>query len=77
MVKRVYKWLKIAIKAFTLGAAIYGLYTAANNVTAISIVLTTLMIIMWVLETILEIVIEVISKEAELLISGLMLSDFG
>lgn len=70
VVKRVYKWLKIAIKAFTLGVAIYGLYTAANNVTAISIVLTTLMIIMWVLETILEIVIEVISKEAELLIAG-------
>lgn len=69
-VKRTYKWIKIGIKAITLGATLYGIYIAANAVNPISIIITTLMIILWVLETLLEIISEVVASKIDLLIAG-------
>ena len=67
IVKRSYKWVKIAIRAFTLASMIYGIYIATTAVSAISIIIATLTIIMWVLQVMIEIVIEVIEDKWELL----------
>ncbi|MDR0934773.1 MAG: hypothetical protein LBM03_00490 [Erysipelotrichaceae bacterium] len=70
IVRRTYKWTKIAVNMFSLAAAIYSIYTAVKNVSAISIILTTLMIIMWVLDVLLEIVVEILQSKYAYLIAG-------
>ena len=71
VVKRSYKWLKLGIKAFTLGSMLYGLYTATTSVNPISIILATLMIIFWVLQILLELIIEVVEDKWQLLSNSL------
>lgn len=71
VVKRGYSWARILIKAFTLGAMLYGIYTATTKVSAISTILATLMIIMWVLQLLLEILTEVVEDKKDLLIAGI------
>ncbi len=67
-VKKGYKWTKIAIKALTLGAMLYGIYTATTRVTPLSIILATLMIILWILQFLLAIVIEVVENKINLFV---------
>lgn len=70
VVKRSYKWIKIVIKTFTLGAMIYGIYTATTNVTPISIILATLMIILYVLQILLELACEIVEDKKDLLVEA-------
>lgn len=70
IVKRSYTWLKLGIKAFTLGAMIYGIYTATTNVSGISTILATLMIILWIIQVLLELVIEVIENKIDFVVAG-------
>lgn len=69
---RSYKWSKLAIKTFTLGSMLYGIYVAAYDVDAISIILATLMIIIWILEVLLEVLIFVIEPKVKLIIAGVL-----
>ena len=66
-VKRSYNWIKIILKAFTLASTIYGIYLTTTNVSPISIIIATLMTIVWVLQLLLEIVIEIIENKVDLL----------
>ena len=70
ILKRVYNWLKIGIKTFTLGSSIYGIYIASSNVSGISIILATLMIILWILQIGLELVIFLFEDKIRLIIAG-------
>ena len=70
IVKRSYTWVKLGIKAFTLGAMIYGIYTATTNVSGISTILATLMIILLVLQVLLELVVEVIENKIDFVVAG-------
>lgn len=65
-VKKGYKWTKILIKAFTVGAMLYGFYTATAQATPISIILATLMVILWVLQLLFLIICNVIESKYEL-----------
>ena len=69
---RSYKWSKLLIKAFTLGSMLYGIYVASSKVDGISIILATLMIIIWVLQVLLEILIVVIEPKVKLVIAGVL-----
>jgi hypothetical protein len=71
IVRRTYKWLSIGIKAFTLGVLIYGIYTATSHATPFSIIMATLMIIVWVLQVLLELVIMIVEDEKDLVVAGL------
>ena len=71
IIRRTYKWLRIGIKAFTLGVLIYGIYTATTNASPITIILATLMIIVWVLQVLLELVIMIVEDEKDLVVAGL------
>ena len=66
VVKRAYKWITLAIRAFTLGSMLYGIYTATTNVSAISTIIATLMIILWVFQILLEIVVEIVEDKVDL-----------
>lgn len=70
IIKKSYKGLKMATKGFSLFVMIYGIYGAATNVSAISIILATLMIIMWVLQLFLEIFIEIFENKKDLIVAG-------
>ena len=67
IIKRTYKWTKICIRAVTLGSMLYGIYTATTNVSAISTIIATLMIIMWVFQILLEIIVEIVENKIDLL----------
>ena len=70
IVKRSYKWIKIVIKTFTLGAMIYGIYITTTYVTPISIILATLMIILYVLQILLELACEIVEDKKDLLVEA-------
>jgi len=69
-VRRSYKGLKFVTKTFSLGVMIYGIYNATTNVAPISIILATLMIVMWVLQLLFEIVIEIFNDKKDLIVVG-------
>ena len=69
-IKKSYKWLKMLTKTFSLGVMIYSIYTASTNVSPISIILATLMIILWVLQLLFEIVIELFENKKDLIVAG-------
>ena len=71
VIKRSYGVIRFGIRAFTLGATIYGLYTASTDVNPISTVLTTLMIIMWVLQVLLELVSNIFEDKKDLVLAGI------
>lgn len=71
VVKRVYNWIKLALKAFTLGSMLYSIYISTTNVSAISTIIATLMIILWVLQFLLEIVVEVVENKVELILEAI------
>ena len=66
VVKRTYKWVTFGIRAFTLGSMLYGIYTATTNVAAMSTIIATLMIILWVFQILLEIVVEIVESKIDL-----------
>ena len=67
VVKRTYQWIKISVRTFTLGSMLYGIYTATTHVSAMSTIIATLMIIMWVFQILLEIIVEIIENKIDLL----------
>lgn len=70
IIKRSYGWVSLMLKLVSLGAMVYGIYSAATNVTAISTILATLMIILWVLQAFLELIIAVIEDKYDLILAG-------
>lgn len=70
IVRRGYKWLKFINKSFSLGVMIYSVYMASNNVSGISIILTTLMIVTWVLEILLELIVMIVEDKKDLLVDA-------
>lgn len=65
-----YKILKFTTKTFSLFVMVYSIYNATTNVSAISIILATLMIIMWVLQLLFEIVIQLFNDKKDLIVAG-------
>ena len=71
-VSKSYKWAKLLIKAFTLGSSLYGIYIASTEADGITIIVATLMIIIWVLQALLEIIILVMEPKVRLIIAGVL-----
>lgn len=71
IVKKSYNWVKLTIKLISLGATIYGMYEAATNVKAISIILAILMIIIWVFQFVFELIVDILEPKIQLVITGI------
>ncbi len=71
LTKAAYKWVKLGIKAFTLGVTVYGIYIATEHVTLISIVMASAMVISWTLNVILTISINYFSSKAKFIIAAI------
>ena len=70
-VKQVYKWSKRLIKLFNLGVMIYGLSVTANHFTSLSLILSSLMIVGWVLEILFDVVFKFFLNKAKLIMEGM------
>ena len=75
IMKTTYQWSKRAIKLFTLGISVYGLWiTASETITTkslISIILLVFMLIAWVLEVLFSLILRVVERRASLLLDAM------
>lgn len=70
VVKRFYDIIKLILKVIPLAISIYSMYMATIESTPISIILLTLLIILWILQVVLEIVVIFVQEELEYLMAG-------
>ena len=75
IVKKIFKYSKLAIKAVTLGITLYGLYYTSKNATLASVMLSALMIVGWLLQIAFEVITVFVESRINLLITGLQ-TDF-
>lgn len=70
-VKLFVKYGKRVIKTATLGISVYGFFLMAGHVTPVNALLTALMIIGWVLQTVFDIVVHVINSYVSLVTTAI------
>lgn len=61
--KHILSILKILTKAYTLGATLYAMYVSTVAVNPVSIILTTLLILLWVISVLVEIIVLIFELE--------------
>lgn len=69
IVKQTYKWTTLLIRFGSLVAMLYGIYTASSAV-PITIILSTLMIILWIFQVMLELFITIFNSKVELIMAA-------
>ncbi len=70
-IRRLQKYSRLLIKAFTLGTTIYSIYYTALDVTVISVVLSSLMLVGWILQVLFEIARYFFETRADIFMVGL------
>lgn len=68
--KRVYKWSKRVLKLFTIGVTVYGICNAVKQVSPLSVILTAMMIVGFLLQIVFEAFISVVTKRAKMFLEG-------
>lgn len=71
VVHRSYKYVRLAFKAFTLGSLIYSIYLTSTHVNALRIILTTLMVILFIIEILFEIIRFLVEHNADFLFQAI------
>lgn len=69
--KRSYTWTKLGINFITIGLSMVNMALYSSEVSAVAIVCTTLLIIVWVLQVLFEIVTFIFEQKSRLLIAGI------
>ena len=64
---KIYRYVSLSIRAVALGANIYGLVLAANNISPISLIFTILSLIFLILNIFLEIIIFIVERRFSIL----------
>ena len=67
---RLYNLIRIIVKTITLGASLYGMYLGTVHSSALSIILTVFMIILWIFDVVFEVLGIYITERAELVMTG-------
>lgn len=70
--KKSIKWIRFGVRAFALGATIYGIYEAQNSANGISIILAIFNIFIWVLQVLVEITTELLTPKFKLLYAAIL-----
>ena len=71
VIRHGYTWIKLSLKAVSLGMALYGVYEASENVKPINIIILTLMIILWIVQFILEIVVSIFESKRDFILTAI------
>lgn len=67
---KAYRWSRICIKAFTLGATLYGIHIAATKVNTVTVILAALTAIAWMMSVLFEFVKIIFERYYELIESA-------
>lgn len=70
VVKKSYRYIVLGLKLFTLTALVYSIYTATTEISPLTTIFTTVMIVLWVLQVFLEIFVSIFESKVDLLIAG-------
>ena len=62
---------ELVVKGVSLIVSLYGMHTATNTVSPITIIFTTIILILWILSVLVEIIVWIGKKEIEYLSAGL------
>lgn len=68
VVRRIYHWLRILVRAASLGILLYGMAIEPQSATPISIILATITIIVWVLQVIFELICNLLEVHKDLIV---------
>lgn len=71
IIRHGYHWVRLTLTAFTLGTTIYGVYEATTNITPLSIILLTLMIVLWVVQFIFELITIMFEQKRDLILEAI------
>ena len=71
IIRHGYRWVRLTLTAFTLGTTIYGVYEATTNITPLSIILLTLMIVLWVVQFIFELITIMFEQNRDLILEAI------
>lgn len=71
IIRHGYRWVRLTLTAFTLGTTIYGVYEATTNITPLSIILLTLMIVLWVVQFIFELITIMFEQKRDLILEAI------
>lgn len=66
-IRRLYVFIRLFVRAVSLGIILYGVYSSNVDMTAFSVILTTLMLIAWIMQVCMEIGCFVAEKYADLI----------
>lgn len=69
--KNLFKWIKLGIKIYTLGVAVYAICTTVDNVSPASVLLTAAMAAIWLIQVAFEIVFKIAESQIRLIVEGL------
>ena len=70
-VRDVFFVCKKTVQLFTLGVMIYGIYATTTHITPLSVILSALMIVGWILQIIFEVVFRFFLAKAHLIMAGM------
>lgn len=71
LVSRIFTRCKQLIKLFTLGVMIYGIYATTTHVTPLSVILSAMMIVGWILQIVFEVILKYFLSKAQFILEGL------
>lgn len=69
--QKAYAYTKLLVNLISLGVMVYGLITTAGNPTAVSLLFTVFMGILWILQVFFQFLVYIVESRARLIIDGL------
>lgn len=72
-VKRVYRITKLVLKAIPLATTLYTLWITTHNTNGLTIIITTLLLILWILQVLMEILIFILESNIKLFTSAALI----
>ena len=70
-VKSIYKWIKRVLKLFPLGIAVYSLFLAPSNLTALSLISPIAITVGWLMDILITILYSILESRLDLLMEGI------
>ena len=70
-VKKIFTRCKQLIKLFTLGVMLYGIYATTTHITPLSVILSAMMIVGWILQVVFEVILRYFISRANFVIEGM------
>lgn len=68
--KKVYRWVHIGIRAFTLAVMLYGIYAATSSnqdqhMFALTVIYASIMVMLWIIQIVIEVTLDIADAKIE------------